>query len=356
MTKLVSGERKKIPERVTIRSIALLAGVSIGAVSSVLNNHHEKRRIAAETVRRVRAAVAELGYLPNLNARRLRGGGDAQNNIVLAIITSFQAPLPVINHFILELRAAAAEEVQNPRRASFSVVIEMFTAGELQELPGLLTGTHFNAAIITNTTAADDRLLQQMVLPYPVVLVNREVTDYASVIEDPESGAKAAKILMRSGRRKLGVIYGQPLTQTTERRVESFLRATRAAGLPPAGEIVAKGLNEQAAQDAMTEFLTRGMPLDGLYTVTDGLALGAFQAVKRAGKNVPADIAVIGIGDYDFSPFFDPPLTTLGVSYSQLAQTSVQMLLRQITHRKRGQERVRLPVIEILRESTTVVD
>jgi len=352
MPKRASNDSPPVPERVTLHSIAERAGVSVGAVSSVLNNHHEKRRIAAETVRRIRAAVAELGYLPNISARRLRGGNDAQNTIVLAIITSFQAPLPVINHFILALREAAAEDAQNPRRASFSVVIEMFNAGKLHELPGLLTGTHFNAAIITNTTADDDRFLQDQTLPYPVVLVNRAVRDYPCVIEDPESGAKAASILMQTGRSKLGVLYGQPLTQTTQRRVESFLRAARAAGLPPAGEIVASGLIEESAREAMAQFLARGTPLDGLYTVTDGLALGAYQAIKRAGKSIPGDIAVIGIGDYDISPFFDPPLSAVGVSHSELAQAAARMLLRRIGQAKRGLSRVTVPVVERLREST----
>jgi LacI family transcriptional regulator len=355
MPKRASNDTPPAPGRVTVRSIAERAGVSIGAVSSVLNNHHEKRRIAADTVRRVRAAVAELGYLPNISARRLRGGNDAQNTIVLAIITSFQAPLPVINYFILALREAAAEEANNPRRASFSLVIEMFNAGKLHELPGLLTGAHFNAAIITNTTADDDRFLQDHVLPYPVVLVNRTVQDYPSVIEDPESGAKAATILMQTDRRKLGVLYGQPLTQTTQRRVESFLRAARAAGLPPAGEIVAGGLNEEAAREAMAQFLARGTPLDGLYTVTDGLALGAYQAIKRAGKTIPGDIAVVGIGDYEISPFFDPPLSSVGVSHSELAHAAARMLLRRIGQPKRGSVRLTVPVVERLRESTAPI-
>ena len=352
MAKRASNDTPPVPVRVTVRSIARRAGVSIGAVSSVLNNHHEKRRIAADTVRRIRAAVAELGYLPNINARRLRGGSEAQNTIMIAIITSFQAPLPVINHFILALREAAAEEADNPRHPLFSLVIEMFNAGKLHELPGLLTGEHFNAAILTNTTAEDDRFLRDHVLPYPVVLVNRTVQDYPSVIEDPKSGHKAAAILMQIERRKLGVLYGQPLTQTTQRRVESFLQAVRAAGLPPAGEIVASGLNEEAARAAMAQFLARGIPLDGLYAVTDGLALGAFQAIKRAGKTIPGDIAVVGIGDYEISPFFDPPLSSVGVSHSELAHAAARMLLRRIGVAKRGLLRLTVPVVERLREST----
>jgi LacI family transcriptional regulator len=115
---------------------------------------------------------------------------------------------------------------------------------------------------------------------------------------------------------------------------------------------VARGLNEEAAREAMAQFLARGLPLDGLYTVTDGLALGAYQAIKRAGKTIPGDIAVVGIGDYEISPFFDPPLSSVGVSHSELAHAAARMLLRRIGQAKRGSVRLTVPVVERLREST----
>ena len=64
--------RSKSPVRATVRGIADAAGVSIGSVSSVLNNRHVERRISPATVEKIRAAAAELGYLPNISARRLR--------------------------------------------------------------------------------------------------------------------------------------------------------------------------------------------------------------------------------------------------------------------------------------------
>src|SRR5580698_7250603 len=84
----------------TGRSIAKAAGVSIGSVSSVLNNRHVERRISAATVQKIREASSRLGYLPNISARRLRSGTSTKNHVVLALVTSFEAPIPLINHFI----------------------------------------------------------------------------------------------------------------------------------------------------------------------------------------------------------------------------------------------------------------
>ncbi len=52
---------------------------------------------------KVRAISAKLGYLPNINARRLRSGNRQKNNIILALVTSFEAPLNLASHLIMEL-------------------------------------------------------------------------------------------------------------------------------------------------------------------------------------------------------------------------------------------------------------
>src|ERR1700678_3416875 len=127
---------------VTVRSIAKAAGVSIGSVSSVLNIRHIERRISAATVQKIRKASARLGYLPNISARRLRSGTSTKNHVVLALITSFEAPIPLVNHFISALRGAIAEARNVRSDLEFSMMIEMYVAGRLRDLPGLLTGDH----------------------------------------------------------------------------------------------------------------------------------------------------------------------------------------------------------------------
>ena len=344
--------RRKPDERATVRSIAQHAGVSIAAVSSVLNNRQVERRIAPETVDRIRAASAKLGYLPNISARRLRSGTGQKDTIVLAFVTSFEAPLSLASHLILELRQLVAARGRGARDMTFSVMVEMFTAGQLGQMPGLLTGDHFNAAIITNTTPEDDQLLGRSQLPYPVVLVNRAIPRYSCVVEDPDAGGRAAALLLRGRRRQLAVLQGAPLTQTTRHRVESFRRAvTRETGRPPV-EIVADRLSEAAAHAAMLRHLKRGGRLDGLYAVTDALALGAYHAIKEKGLRIPEDVAVVGVGDYDSSAYFDPPLSVVGVQRSELGREAGRLLMRQLEEPGLPPLKVEIPVEAVLRAST----
>lgn len=342
----------KSQPRVTVRGIAEAAGVSIGSVSSVLNNRHVERRIATETVDKIRAAAARLGYLPNISARRLRSGGGGKNNVVLALITSFEAPIPLVNHFIIALRSAMAAGKFPHAEGAFSVMIEMFPAGRLHELPGLLTGDHFNAAILLNTTPDDDAFLTRSHLPYPVVLVNRLIAGYAAVVEAPETGSRSAEILIRAKRRKLAVLHGSPLTQTTRARVDGFMHRGAELIGRPAHEIMAGKLSETAGYEAMKAFLKRGVEIDGLYAVSDALALGAYRALKEGGLVIPADVAVIGVGDYEISPFFDPPLTSVGVSHRALAEEASRLLLQQMERGATPRQTVTVPLDETLRASS----
>ena len=343
--------KRKNRERVTAQNIADHAGVSIAAVSSVLNNRQVERRIAAETVERIRHAAAKLGYLPNISARRLRSGTSQKNNIILAFVTSFEAPLSLASHLIMELRQLVGGG-GGSTDMTFSLMVEMFPAGQLKDMPGLLTGDHFNAAIITNTTPEDDQFLIRSHLPYPVVLVNRAIPRYSCVVEDPDAGGRAAAALVRGKRRNLAVLHGTPLTQTTQNRVDSFVRAaTSELGRPPR-EIVAGKLSEAAANDAVLRFLGRNDEVDGLYAVTDGMALGAYHAIKEKGLRIPQDIAVVGVGDYDISAFFDPPLSVVGVARSELGKEASRLLMRQLEEPGLPPLKVEIPVESVMRAST----
>ncbi|WP_232767751.1 LacI family DNA-binding transcriptional regulator [Geminisphaera colitermitum] len=352
--------------RAGLKDIAALAGVSLGSVSSVLNNRHLERRITHETAQAIRKAAAQLGYLPNIGARKLRGGAGAKNTILLALITSFEAPIPLIDRFIIALR----REVEASRFAqsdyTCSVMIEMFTAGRLREMPGILTGDHFNAAIILNTVPEDDVFLARSHLPYPAVLVNRLVPGYSSVVEPDDCGLRPAEVFAQRKRSHLAVLHGSPLTQITQNRVNTFIRrAQELTGRAPA-EIVADKLSEAGGYEAMRAWLNGegkddkrrqgggggGGCCDGLYAVSDALAMGAYQALREHGLAIPRNVAVIGVGDYQVAPFFDPPLSCIGVSHTELAELASRQLIKSLTTPDSPPETIHAALLENLRGST----
>lgn len=339
--------------RVTLKDVANEARVSVASVSAVLGNRQIECRIGQATGEKIRAVASMLGYLPNIGARQLRRGNTRTTDVVVAFVTSDMAPFNNVNRFVHALTNSATGSSKQTRARSFSLIVEFFKPDRLQELPGLLTGSQFNAAVIANTTPLDDRYLSRIHLPYPVVLVNRTVSRFSCVCEAPNTGGEAAEILVNGIRRKkIAVLHGTPTTQATQTRVDSFIAATVRLLGRPAQVIAARNLSEIGGYEAMSQFLNSGERIDGLYCVSDHLALGAYHAIARCRLGIPRDIAVIGTGDHQGSAFYSPPLSWVGASKDLIGEEVSRLLLEQIDHPGRDPKCAEIPVCIKLREST----
>jgi len=326
-----------------------MAGFSHAAVSSVLNGRAVERRISDRTVQRVEAAARALGYVPNIAARRLRSHPTGTSQAVLAVITSFESPLLLVSRATTALQRMIEELGAGPTR--FTLSIEMFHAGHLRELPGILSNDRFSGALIANTVEQDDLFLAENSIPFPVVLIGRRVPGYASVVENPATGQEAARILIDSGCRRLAVLMPALGTQTSQGRVRQFIATAAAAGLPPVVEIGCATRDEHSGYAAMAEHLRGGNPAEGIFTVNDTLAIGAMHAAREAGLSVPRDLCIVGVGDHDGSPYLAPPLTCAGSSEDLLHAEAARLLLRNFSGVP-GDAVIELPLQTALRGST----
>ena len=311
----------------TIYEIAKHVGISAGAVSSALANRGAERRLSADTVRRIREAAAELGYVPNMAGRRLRAHKAATRQFDLAILTSFEAPLPLVGQALHALQRAV--DLQSNAHTSYAVAIEMFHAGRLRDKPGLLDSNRYHGVIITNTLPEDDKFLAQARLPYPVVILGRRIASYHCVLEAPDFvGRRSAEVLLEAGCRQPAIIHGRSLTHTTSDRLAAFQRTVLERTKHPAVTLVSEGLQPQQGAAAIEAYLSGGGKFDGLFAVTDSLAIGAYQAIKQAGLRLPQDVAIVGVGDIELAEYFDPPLTTVAGANEAMVAEAVPLLFR----------------------------
>lgn len=332
---------------VTVQMIAAHVGVSPAAVSTVLSNRHEERRLAPATVERIRHAVREFGYVPNVVARRLRAHDPEVRQMEIGILTSFEAPLLLVSRVLREVQRMADRRSSAERK--FSVSIDMFHAGRLHEMPGLLGANRFNGVIITNTLLVDDAFLRSTTLPYAVVVQGRRLPNYCCVLETPgEGGRRSAEILRASGCRRPVVLVPPMLTETTGDRAEAFCAAVRAHGGGEPVRVIARDFTPASGMAAMTGHLGAQPACDGVFAVTDTLALGAYRAIKAGGRRVGEDVAVVGVGDSDHVEFFEPPLTCVGPSYDSVVREIVTLLFDLMSRRRvRPVEVLVPPTIEI---------
>ena len=229
----------------------------------------------------------------------------------------------------------------------------MFHAGRLQDKPGLLDSNRYHGVIVTNTLPADDEFLAQARLPYPVVILGRRIANYCCVLEAPDFvGRQSAEILLDAGCKATGVLHARQLTLTTANRLAAFIRTVRErTGKEPA-VLASEGLQPPQAVATLEAYFARRGKLDGLFTVNDSLAIGAYQAIKNHGRRVPQDVAVVGVGDYELAEYINPPLTTVAGANDAMVAEAVPLLFRLLYGEKSVPSEVLVVPPVFLREST----
>ncbi|AWI09292.1 LacI family DNA-binding transcriptional regulator [Ereboglobus luteus] len=336
---------------VTIYEVARHIGVSPAAVSSVLSNHYLERRISEKTANRIRKAIKELGYVPNMAGRRLRTHRPLTRQYDIAILTSFEAPLPLVGQALHAIQKEA--DKRSDKHTRYAVAIEMFHAGKLAEKPGLLESDRYHGIIITNTLPADDRFLATAKFPYASVVLGRRIEGHNCVLEIPNFvGKRAAEVLIDAGCRNLAVIHGKALTQATSQRVAAFKDAAKAGKLATPAVIECDGLQPRDAVAALDAFLGGGGRCDGVFAVTDSLAVGVYRAFQERGLSIPNDAAVVGVGDHEIEEFFNPSLSTLAGANDTMVAEAIPLLFNQLSGKTEHPQEILVVPPVYLREST----
>ena len=103
----------------------------------------------------------------------------------------------------------------------------------------------------------------------------------------------------------------------------------------------------------MKELLQLSPIPTSVFVASDVVAVGAIQAIKQSGLNIPGDIEIIGFDDIPMAEYFDPPLSTIHLPAFELGKVAGEQLIKMISNDRSEPSRVLLETELILRESTT---
>lgn len=306
--------------RVRLQDVADLAGVSIKTVSNVVRGY---QHISPAMRDKVEAAIAELGYRPNLTARRLATGKTGM--IALAI--------PELDQFYFaEIARLIGEEAG---RQGYRILVEQ-TLNDVEaeravirdREEGLVDGVIFQPARIDTLEIA--RLRPET----PLVLLGeaaRPVTADHVMIDNTAAARDGVEMLVRSGRRRiafLGSVRGD-LTESTHLRLLGYQEALLAAGIPldPALVLRSEGFAVEDGVRAVTEALAAGVRFDALLCRDDQFAMSALRGLSAAGLRVPEDVAVLGWDDTAIARYSTPAVSSVSPDKEALARTALRLLV-----------------------------
>lgn len=316
--------RRSPSSRVTLAEVARLAGVSVGAVSQVLNDN-PTARISSEARARITAAAAELGYRPNMVARTLRTSKSSTYGFVSDAVT--------ITRFasgILRGALAAAHE-----QGYFLLIAE--TAGdeerETEAVQSLIDrgvdGIVF-AAMKSRYSGA-----HQMRRPVPTVNVNLTSADGATSIlpDEFEGGRTAVRALVEAGHRGGIALIGHDLRSpmsegvalTAQRRLDGIAAAMAESGLTFVDQRQCDDWQTEQGYTAARELLRSGQ-VTALLCLNDRLAFGAYQALADARLRIPDDVSVISFDDDEVAATLRPGLTTVAIPHERMGALAIETL------------------------------
>ena len=314
-------------QNVTIRDVALEAGVSVATVSRAI---HKNGYISQENQEKILAAIKKLGYIEKSRvrtdhaARQDAKAVPCRRSKVIAVIGGISKEhtfLPRLEH-ALSIAANNAGFytlyiAQKPGNENLADVV----AKALQE----------NVCGIIISDFADEKISpanKEMILglPVPVVVVERAVcTELNSVQIDSKQGIYlACKHLYESGRSNL-VYITAPLVGTVEQeRLQGFKDAAAEYHRTPSVHICRSSLREDCYNELTTIFNSEGIP-DAIVAWSDLFAITARQFLYDRGIAVPDQVAIFGYDDF-LASYTAPPLSTVRAPLNELAASAVSII------------------------------
>lgn len=305
-----------------IHDIAKLAGVSSTTVSRFLNDGYvsESKRAKIEKV------IAETGYSPMLGAQTLR----TKRKKLIGVI------IPKISSESVSRTVDGISEVLSGQ--DYQILLgntDNHPEKELEYLSIFQANTDGILFLATILSRKHQEMLHS--LKVPLILIGQKSEQHCCIYYDDFGAAKKLTgLMLLSGCRDFGYIgvTNDDLAAGLARR-NGFLAALSEAGvtIPPDCMTVGPFRMESGIEN-MKKLLELRPTLDGVFCATDSIAVGAMQTIQAFGRQIPADVSVVGIGDSQLSKIVVPKLTTAHFYYRTSGMRAAEMLLRKLDGRQ----------------------
>jgi LacI family transcriptional regulator len=333
---------------VTLKDLAAKLNLSITTVSRALTGYDD---VAEATRQRVLQAAEEMGYVPDVTARRLKKG--RTDTIGFVIPTSgprFSDP------FFSELLAGIGNEAA---RHNYDLLVSTQSPDTPEEQAAyrrMVESRIVDGLLVVRTRVKDHRIEYLAKVGFPFVAFGRSDldVDFPYVDENGAHGlAQVTQHLIDLGHRQLAFIAAPPSLMFCVSRRAGLEATLKRNGLTLQPEYVVAGdLTQRGGFRAMNQLLDLPNPPTAVIACNDLMALGAISAAQKRGLMVGRDAAITGFDDIPLAEHSHPPLTTIHQPIYGIGRQICDMLVRLIQGEELAESHVLLEPKLIVRESS----
>jgi LacI family transcriptional regulator len=322
--------------RVTIRTVAEDAGVSVAAVSKVLR---EAYGVSDALKERVQSSMQRLGYRPHAAARGMRG-----QTYTLGFL------LPDLhNPFFADIMAgvnAALERTQYQPMLGISGSV----AQTEKALVEAMIDRRMDGIIIIGPRVPDDEL-REIATRIPTVLLAyyaQGPVNFDTVNNDDQHGARlVVEHLVAAGYKNIAYLsqelHATAAAQVTSEREVGFRAGMEAAGLAAHIQVVHSLQTPRETQHVARQLLQSRHRPEAIFCWTDFIALEVLSVARELGLSVPGDLAVVGYDNTGYCDLAQNALTSIDQSGQVLGLQAARMLIERIKGREEPEHFVVTP-------------
>jgi LacI family transcriptional regulator len=312
-------------KKVTLRSIAQKADVSVSTVSRVLSGQASKYRIRKETEATIRRIAEELNYEPHHLARGLR----LQKTLTIGLV------IPDISNSFFSSIARSIEI--EARKANYSIMLcdsQENTYHETDSLQ-LLVSRKVDGLIICPVGEEYAHLEKISENGIPLVVVDRYFPDLrcSCVTSDNYQGAlEAVEYLIARGHKRIGCIQGLLNSSVNRDRVKGFKDAHKNHHIPlNASFLLGNSFGERNGYLGAKLLLNKTIRPTAIFALSNQISLGAMRAINEDGLKIPEDTSLLSFDDHPYSEFLSTPLTTVTQQNVNMGKVAIKILFDQLS-------------------------
>ncbi len=324
--------------KVGIGEVARLARVSITTVSRVIN---AVPTVSDENRRRVLEVIRRLRYHPNPSAQRLASG---KTNTVGLLIPRFEGIFH--SYYALQVIKGIGVAAERARCDLLLHITDGSTLPSSAAVAGILFVDIYGCEDLL------DRVLEEHL---PAVVLNHYVEELpvsCIAVDNRAAAERVVEYLARLGHREIATITGDLKTQAGLDRLDGFVRALKARGLPVKDGYIRYGdFGLPSARVGTEALLAMSDRPTALFVASDEMALEAMNIALSQGVRIPEELSIVGFDDNPSAAHGRVPLTTVRQPLSDMGRLGLEVLLEQIKGAKRSPSKRLLPTELVERQS-----
>jgi len=339
-----SGAAPQPGQPISLRTLGEYLNLSPATISLVLNNAPGVRSIPQETRDRVTQAAAKFDYRPSFYARSLR----KRKTFTIGVL------VPELSDSYAMQVLSGVEEHLIEEGYFYLTASHRRKPDLIEEYPRLFMDRSVEGFIFIDTALEKGT----GILPSVIVAGHHKIEGATNVVLDQKRAAELAlRHLYQLGHRKIAFMRGGSHSSDADDRWNCFMSVARELKLAVPPELVVqlklRVSTPELGYEPANELIQRGADFTALVCYNDVAAIGAIRALMNHGRQVPADVSVVGFDDIQSAAYHNPSLTTIRQPLYNMGITAARILLQRIRGQAASSEIVSIHPELIIRESTS---